>query len=185
MQLQNSLQTINNAYFYPVRTNLIHMTLQIGRFKLFIISVILLFLLFFAPNLRMLVIGQKTDGTVFKLSAFTAGEHNSRVNFIAENKLEYRFEVNSNVKGTATVIYDPKNPADAYLFNFMNFVLEKIIFSLLAAIPSTIFVGTYVTTTPLLVTSVPCIELAVIKHNALLLPQVLNKLPPLGILAFP
>ena len=116
------------------------MTLQIGRFKLFIISVILLFLLFFAPNLRMLVIGQKTDGTVFKLSAFTAGEHNSRVNFIAENKLEYRFEVNSNVKGTATVIYDPKNPADAYLFNFMNFVLEKIIFSLLAAIPSTIFV---------------------------------------------
>jgi len=116
------------------------MILQIGRLKLFIISVILLFLIFFAPNLRMLVIGEKTEGTVFKLSAFTAGEHNSRVNFIAKNKLEYRFEVNSNVKGTSKVIYDPKNPSDAYLFNFMNFVLEKIIFSLLAAIPATIFV---------------------------------------------
>jgi hypothetical protein len=116
------------------------MTLQIGRLKLFIISVIILFLFFFAPNIRMLLIGKQTEGTVFKLSAFTAGEHNSRVNFIAENTVEYRFEVNSNVKGTAKVIYDPANPADAYLFNFMNFVLEKIIFSLLAAIPSTIFV---------------------------------------------
>lgn len=87
-----------------------------------------------------MMIGKKAEGTVFKLSAFTAGEHNSRVNFIAKNKKEYRFEVNSNVKGTATVIYDPNNPDNAYLFNFMNFVLEKIIFSLLAAIPSTIFV---------------------------------------------
>jgi hypothetical protein len=116
------------------------MTLQIGRFKLFIISVILLFLIFFAPNLRMLMIGEKVEGTVFKLSAFTAGEHNSRVNFIAKDKKEYRFEVNSNVVGQSTVIYDPKNPEDAYLYNFMSFVLEKIIFSLLAAIPSTIFV---------------------------------------------
>jgi len=88
----------------------------------------------------MLIIGKKTDGTVFKLSAFTAGEHNSRVNFIAENNVEYRFEVNTNLMGTAKVIYDPNDPSNAYLFNFMNFVLEKIIFSLLAAIPSTIFV---------------------------------------------
>ena len=116
------------------------MTLQIGRFKLFIISVLILFTIFFSPNLRMLVIGKQTTGTVFKLSAFTAGEHNSRVNFIAEDKKEYRFEVNSNVIGQEKVIYDPSNPEDAYLFNFMSFVLEKIIFSLLAAIPSTIFV---------------------------------------------
>ncbi len=116
------------------------MTLQIGRLKLFIISVIVLFIIFFAPNLRMLMVGKQAQGTVFKLSAFTAGEHNSRVNFIAEDKKEYRFEVNSNVVGQSKVIYDPNNPEDAYLFNFMNFVLEKIIFSLLAAIPSTIFV---------------------------------------------
>ena len=116
------------------------MILQIGRLKLFIISVFLLFLFFFAPNIRMLIIGQKTEGTVFKLNAFTAGTHNSRVNFIAENTKEYRFEINSNVKGTATVIYNPENPEDAYLFNFMNFVLEKIIFILLTAIPATIFV---------------------------------------------
>lgn len=116
------------------------MVIQIGRLKLFIISVLLLFSFFFSPNIHMMMIGEKAEGTVFKLSAFTAGEHNSRVNFIAKNKKEYRFEVNSNVKGIATVIYDPKNPDDAYLYNFMNFVLEKIIFSLLAAIPSTIFV---------------------------------------------
>ena len=67
------------------------MTLQIGRIKLFITSVLLLFSFFFAPNLRMLLIGKQTNGTVFKLSAFTAGEHNSRVNFIASNKKEYRF----------------------------------------------------------------------------------------------
>ena len=116
------------------------MTIQIGRLKLFIISVILLFLIFFAPNLRMLMIGKQAEGTVFKLSAFTAGEHNSRVNFIAEDNKEYRFEVNSNVVGQSKVIYDPKKPENAYLFNFMNFVLEKIIYSLLAAIPATIFV---------------------------------------------
>ncbi len=116
------------------------MTIQIGRLKLFIISVILLFSFFFSPNIHMMIIGEKTEGTVFKLSAFTAGEHNSRVNFVALDHKEYKFEVNSNVKGTAKVIYDPENPEDAYLFNFMNFVLEKIIFSLLAAIPSTIFV---------------------------------------------
>ena len=116
------------------------MVIQIGRLKLFIISVILLFLVFFTPNLRMLMIGKQAEGTVFKLSAFTAGEHNSRVNFIAEDKKEYRFEVNSNVVGQSKVIYDPKKPENAYLFNFMNFVLEKIIYSLLAAIPATIFV---------------------------------------------
>ncbi len=116
------------------------MVIQIGRIKLFIISVILLFMFFFSPNIRMMIIGEKANGTVFKLSAFTAGEHNSRVNFVALDRKEYKFEVNSNVKGTAKVIYDPKNPEDAYLFNFMNFVLEKIIFSLLAAIPTTIFV---------------------------------------------
>ena len=132
-------QTSNLKVFYQFTKNFI-MTLQIGRFKLFIISVILLFLIFFAPNLRMLMIGKQAEGTVFKLSAFTAGEHNSRVNFIAEDKKEYRFEVNSNEVGQSIVIYDPKNPSNAYLFNFMNFVIEKLIFSLLAAIPATVFI---------------------------------------------
>ncbi len=141
-QVPSKNHQLNNLYCLILWQNdkTTFMTLQIGRLKLFYISVTLLFLFFFAPNIRMLLIGKKSTGTVFKLSAFTAGEHNSRVNFIAENNIEYRFEVNSNVKGTAEVIYDPKNPTDAYLYNFMNFVLEKIIFSLLASIPATIFV---------------------------------------------
>lgn len=116
------------------------MTLQIGRLKLFIISIFLLIIIFFAPNIHMLLIGKKIDCVVYKTSSFNGGENNSKVFFTIPSGKEYKFEVNSNVRGNSTVIYDPNNPENAYLYTFMSFVLGKIIYVLLAAIPATIFV---------------------------------------------